>query len=62
MSRQVFIIVLDDLVVDITAMLVISYLYNLFVPLLEQGLVSGLWIRLAMGVTPSCRDYVLDQL
>ena len=60
MSRQVFIIVLDNLVVDITAMLVMSYLNNLFVPLLGQGLVAGLWILLAMGVTPSCRDWVVD--
>ena len=60
MSRQVFIIVLDNLVVDITAMLVMSYLNNLFVPLLWQGLVAGLWILLAMGVTPSCRDWVVD--
>ena len=60
MSRQVFIIVLDNLVVDITAMLVMSYLNNLFVPLLGQGLVAGLWILLAIGVTPSCRDWVVD--
>jgi len=53
-------IVLDNLVVDITAMLVMSYLNNLFVPLLGQGLVAGLWILLAIGVTPSCRDWVVD--
>lgn len=33
--------VLDNLVVDITAMLVMSYLNNLFVPLLGQGLGAG---------------------
>ena len=35
--------------------------FSLFIPLLRQGLVPGLWILLATGVVPSSKSWVAGQ-